>query len=67
MISPNYQAKLSGLVGSREGNCLNVMDAEAHALQAQHRNRYAGVSTAPMFTGRANGLRGFTAVPTRAY
>lgn len=71
MNSDNNQARLSALVKPREGACLNVMDAEAHARQAQHRNRYAGVSVAPMhsfFEGFGLAVpKPFKEVTTRAY
>ena len=65
--SPKFQAFLSTLVTPREGPCLNVMDATAHGLQAQHRNRYAHVSVAPMFIGALNRSKPFAQVPLNAY
>jgi hypothetical protein len=65
--SAQQQAYLSSITKPREGPCSNVMDAEAHALQAQHRNRYAGVSIKPMFTGYGVNSQPIQGVPTRAY
>lgn len=70
MNSPIQQAKHSALVKPREGPCLNVMDAEAHARQAQHRNRYARISIAPMHGEGWDGYmvpKPFTEVNTHAY
>lgn len=65
--SAQQQAYLSSITKPREGPCLNVMDAEAHARQAQHRNRYAGVSMVPMFAGYGSEPKPFQGVPNRAY
>jgi len=47
------------------------MDAEAHARQAQYRNRYAGVSISPMHAFFEDALfatpKPFSEVNTRAY
>ena len=73
MKSDQQTARHSALVKPSEGACLNVMDAAAHALQAQHRNRYVGVSIAPMFERYIPSLgnlfiqRQFNKVKTRAY
>jgi hypothetical protein len=61
------QALRSAHAKPREGACLNVMDAAAHALQAQHRARYGRVSTAPMFIGAANRSKPFSEGSTHVY
>ena len=70
MNNPDQQARYSALVKPREGRCRNVMDAEAHALQAQYRNRYARVSITLMHGDGWDGYmtpKPFSEVNTHAY